>query len=310
MFRARATCPSLLLSVLGACAATAPPPDLDALAELHRRYPLDIPAQLQLAPRPAAMLQPAEGDSALFSLQLENADETQTWFIRCTLRTVDVARPATLDIKVFDSQRKFVFLGAARVEIELFDAAGELLSASLTGIMSLDSLGVGMVPFAQRGLEAEEKGPETVRQGYLHTWPEAEQRRLAASIASLRQLISIAQSNETLAPLLRKVVREPSTLQVLFNLGSGIQIGISGSGIRTWEQETQVPSHRALVLPVTVDAFGSRALDASMLVAETRSPGHACVSLCSAVGVHPDDPSRRVRLHLRQLGRRPTAPPP
>ena len=98
-------------------------------------------------------------------------------------------------------------------------------------------------------------------------------------------------------------MRKPSLLTIAWNLLKGIRIQFNTKDSRAWNHPTPIPVDSALVFPVSIEAFGSAALEASVVVVKSRTPTHPCAGIVSIVGVHPGDPEVNVHLQLQALGR-------
>jgi len=274
----------------------------EPLDALHAVTMMPVPASLALDSEEEITVGITLGDSAVFSLQLSSGDSIKTWFIRATVVDSDPQARGTGSLVFGEERVEFTLRGAARFHVQVTDATGTLISESVTSRLVSESLCVGLAPACAFGL-ALRSSSEDEKMAAWSRLSIDKKKAYCLSLVTVNNVIKIVEKNESLGPLLREVVRSPSWLSVAFNFAKGIRVQFNLEGPRVWKHATPIEAEAAFVMRVGVVAFGQPALEASMVVVQSKVPIHPCAGVVSIVGVHPDKRDVRVHLQLQALGR-------
>jgi hypothetical protein len=199
-------------------------------------------------------------------------------------------------------ERRFPFLGSVRLHVLVSDEAGEIISESHTKRLPTPPLSEGFFG----GCEVARRLPSGSEEGQiaaLRALPRAEFNRYAMAAFAVRVFLDIAVTDASLGPLLAEVVRRPSIWSMLTGVGEGIGAEFQLDSAQPFLGALPIEAESAYLVPIELHAFGSLALEASMVVIQPADPIHPSAGVVSIAGVRPDDRQFQVHLQLQALGR-------
>lgn len=247
------------------------------------------------------------GDTVLYGLRLRRGATQQRWLLRLRLDEVDVdvdAAPLRWDLQVNGEMQRFESVHS-RVTATVADADGNVLGSSRPR-MPRDFLARGFAPACEQVRAYREAHPDLdTAQGF---YDGVDARLLAEAVVSAMALLDTVRNDPLLSPILWQVVRRPSLLSVLGNLG--VSVVVQPRFLRATQTVppiAEMPHGAVWRVPIDLLVNDSPALVAELVVGTSRPPFGVGGGILGAIARHPSDPD--VEFEVLLLAARRGVPP-
>ncbi len=300
--RRTAAIPSVL-ALLAACSAPVvdPPAPLDS--DWARRglaagpIPEGLPTEIR-APggSPAAGGEVQQGDRLLFALELDEGQTRERWLVAIDVTEAVWYETDSRGRRFAPTYRGNMTSDERRIEItsklfagslRLFDGEGEVLGATTIQVPRM--IARGMVETCE--LFDELSPLEQI--GEKRTLSDEEHQTITRSMLACMSAFSIIQADPLLNPILKRLVRPPSWISLVRNLGLEISLSPDFDGHEPVPREEVGCAGHALgerpfyAIPATIAANGEPALLLELLVTTPEPPLAACGGLLGIEARHP-----------------------